>query len=253
MLLCEAAGFDVVLVETVGVGQSETAVADMVDFFLLLHAARRRRRAAGHQGGILELADLVVVNKADGDPTPPPAPARRSARHCGCWAIRTATPTARHRHAWRPQVMQLSALKGDGLQAFWTAVTQFRDLQTAQGRLMQRRSDQDRAWMWERISAGLQQRFRQHAAVQAALPHASADVRAGRVAPSVAARHLLALLDTPFFMRKPSTRRRRPQRRPLRRRHLQRLAGRHQAFELAGRVMKEGSNARASTGPRSTS
>jgi len=92
--------------------------------------------------------------------------------------------------------MQLSALKGDGLQAFWAVVTQFRDQQTAQGRLMQRRSDQDRAWMWERISAGLQQRFRQHAAVQAALPQASADVRAGRVAPSVAARQLLALLDT---------------------------------------------------------
>ena len=99
--------------------------------------------------------------------------------------------------AWRPPVLQLSALKGDGLDAFWKTVSDFHAQQLAQGRLAQRRSDQDRAWMWERISAGLQQRFRQHAAVHAALPSASADVRAGRVAPSVAARQLLALLDAP--------------------------------------------------------
>jgi LAO/AO transport system kinase len=94
-------------------------------------------------------------------------------------------------------VLQLSALKADGLETFWNTVSEFHALQQAQGRLAQRRSEQDRAWMWERIAAGLQQRFRQHAAVQAALPQASAEVRAGRVAPSVAARQLLALLDTP--------------------------------------------------------
>jgi len=136
----------------------------------------------------------VVINKADLDPD---AATRARAQ------ITSALRLLGHPYgdgqgaAWRPPVLQLSAIKGEGLEAFWNTVSDFHAQQLAHGRLAQRRSDQDRAWMWERISAGLQQRFRQHAAVQAALPTASADVRAGRVAPSVAARQLLALLDAP--------------------------------------------------------
>ena len=196
LLMCEAAGYDLVIVETVGVGQSETAVAGMTDMFVLLQLPNAGDDLQAIKKGVMELADLVVINKADIDPD---AATRARAQ------ISSALRLLGHPYgdanvaitgiAWRPQVMQISALKGDGLEAFWTAVTTFRDLQTRQGRLLQRRSEQDRAWMWERISAGLQQRFRQHAAVQAALPQASADVRAGRTAPSVAARHLLSLLD----------------------------------------------------------
>ena len=198
LLMCEAAGHDIVIVETVGVGQSETAVAGMTDMFVLLQLPNAGDDLQAIKKGVMELADLVVINKADIDPDAATraraqiSSALRLLGHpYGDAAAAVAGP------AWRPQVTQLSALKGDGLPAFWATVTEFRTLQATQGRLAQRRSDQDRAWMWERISAGLQQRFRQHAAVQAALPQASADVRAGRTAPSVAARHLLALLDSP--------------------------------------------------------
>jgi LAO/AO transport system kinase len=194
LLMCEAAGHDIVIVETVGVGQSETAVAGMTDMFVLLQLPNAGDDLQAIKKGVMELADLVVINKADIDPD---AATRARAQISSALRLLGHPYGDANGPAWRPQVTQLSALKGDGLQAFWATVTEFRTLQAAQGRLEQRRSDQDRAWMWERISTGLQQRFRQHAAVQAALPQASADVRAGRTAPSVAARHLLALLDPP--------------------------------------------------------
>ena len=194
LLMCEAAGHDIVIVETVGVGQSETAVAGMTDMFVLLQLPNAGDDLQAIKKGVMELADLVVINKADIDPD---AATRARAQISSALRLLGHPYGDGNAPAWRPQVMQLSALKGDGLSAFWATVSEFRALQAAQGRLAQRRSDQDRAWMWERISAGLQQRFRQHAAVQAALPQASADVRAGRTAPSVAARHLLALLDQP--------------------------------------------------------
>ena len=198
LLMCEAAGHDIVIVETVGVGQSETAVAGMTDMFVLLQLPNAGDDLQAIKKGVMELADLVVINKADIDPD-----AATRARAQISSALRLLGHPYGDANAavtgppWRAQVMQLSALEGDGLPAFWATVTEFRALQATQGRLAQRRSEQDRAWMWERISAGLQQRFRQHAAVQAALPQASADVRAGLTAPSVAARHLLALLDSP--------------------------------------------------------
>ena len=198
LLLCEAAGHDVVLVETVGVGQSETAVAGMTDMFVLLQLPNAGDDLQAIKKGVMELADLVVVNKADIDPD-----AATRARAQISSALRLLGQSQHDPHApedeqpWRPRVMQLSALKADGLDAFWATVTEFRERQQRQGRLQRRRSEQDGAWMWERIGAGLQQRFRHHAAVRAALPRATEDVRAGRTAPSVAARQLLALLDVP--------------------------------------------------------
>jgi LAO/AO transport system kinase len=192
LLMCEAAGHDVVIVETVGVGQSETAVAGMTDMFVLLQLPNAGDDLQAIKKGVMELADLVVINKADLDPD---AATRARAQITSALRLLGHPYGDGHGAAWRPPVLQLSALKGDGLETFWKTVSDFHAQQVAQGRLAQRRSDQDRAWMWERISAGLQQRFRRHAAVQAALPQASADVRAGRIAPSVAARQLLALLD----------------------------------------------------------
>ena len=191
MLVCEAAGFDIVLVETVGVGQSETAVAGMTDMFVLLQLPNAGDDLQAIKKGVMELADLVVINKADLDE----AAATR--------ARATITSSLRvhglHGHtdtsAWQPCVMQLSALKGSGMEEFWQTVLRFRDQQTASGRLAARRHAQDHAWMWERIEAGLRQRFRSHPAVGAALPAVEEDVRAGRLPPSVAARRLLDLMS----------------------------------------------------------
>ena len=186
LLVCEAAGFDVVIVETVGVGQSETAVAGMTDIFVLLQLPNAGDDLQAIKKGVMELADLVVINKADLDEA-----AATRARAQITSALRLFGP---HAHA-APQVLQLSALKGTGLADFWQAVTQFRERQTASGQLAERRHAQDQAWMWERVEAGLRQRFKSHAAVRAALPQTSAEVRAGRLAASVAARRLLDLLD----------------------------------------------------------
>jgi LAO/AO transport system kinase len=194
MLVLEAAGHDVVIVETVGVGQSETAVAGMTDMFVLLQLPNAGDDLQAIKKGVMELADLVVVNKADLDEA---AATRARAQITSALRIFGLHGHPDHAHhdatVWHPRVLQLSALKGHGLSDFWDAVTQFRDLQTASGRLAQRREGQTVAWLWERIDAGLKERFRKHAAVAAALPATTADVRAGRVAASVAARRLLDL------------------------------------------------------------
>jgi LAO/AO transport system kinase len=209
LLVCEAAGFDVVIVETVGVGQSETAVAGMTDMFCLLQLPNAGDDLQAIKKGVMELADLVVINKADLDA----AAATRAQAHISS-ALRLFGAHSRgdqahhanhapHDHAhhvdtlWHPQVLQLSALRGQGLEGFWAAVSRFRELQTASGRLAARRHAQDQAWMWERIEAGLRQRFREHRAVREALPQAAEEVRAGLVAPSVAARQLLDLFGAP--------------------------------------------------------
>jgi LAO/AO transport system kinase len=186
LLVCEAAGFDVVIVETVGVGQSETAVAGMTDCFALLQLPNAGDDLQAIKKGVMELADLVVINKADLDEA---AATRARAQITG--ALRFLGP---HAHAAVP-VLQLSALQGTGLPAFWQAVDDFRAHAQASGALAQRRHAQDQAWMWERIEAGLRQRFRQHPAVREALPQITDDVRAGRMAASVAARRLLDLTN----------------------------------------------------------
>ncbi len=194
MLVCEAAGFDIVIVETVGVGQSETAVAGMTDMFILLQLPNAGDELQAIKKGVMELADLVVINKADLDEAAATraraqiASSLRIYGQHGHHAVHDAT-------RWQPQVLQLSALKATGLAEFWQVVQDFRTLQQASGGIAARRHAQDRAWMWERIEAGLRQRFNDHPAVRAALPGVTDEVRAGRLAASVAARRLLDLMN----------------------------------------------------------
>jgi LAO/AO transport system kinase len=195
MLVCEAAGYDVVIVETVGVGQSETAVAGMTDMFVLLQLPNAGDDLQAIKKGVMELADLVAINKADIDRD---AATRAQAQITS--ALRILGQHGHPDHAghdetlWHPQVLQLSALKGEGVDAFWQAVTRFRKLQEASGRLAARRRQQALAWMWERIESGLKQAFRQDPEVKALLAQATKDVEQGRVAASTAARQLLAAM-----------------------------------------------------------
>jgi LAO/AO transport system kinase len=192
MLVCEAAGHDVVIVETVGVGQSETAVAGMTDMFVLLQLPNAGDDLQAIKKGVMELADLVVINKADIDGD---AATRAQAQITS--ALRILGQHGRPDHAphdetlWHAQVLQLSALKAQGIDRFWQAVSRFRNLQDASGRLAARRRQQALAWMWERIESGLRQAFRQHPQVKSLLPQITHDVEHGRLAASTAARQLL--------------------------------------------------------------
>jgi LAO/AO transport system kinase len=196
MLVCEAAGYDVVIVETVGVGQSETAVAGMTDMFVLLQLPNAGDDLQAIKKGVMELADLVVINKADIDPD---AATRARAQITSALRILGQHGHPDHAHhdgkLWHPQVLQLSALKNEGVDRFWQAVTQFRGLQDANGRLAARRRHQALDWMWERIESGLRQAFRQNAEVKSLLPAMTRDVEEGRLAASTAARQLLQALQ----------------------------------------------------------
>ena len=188
MLVCEAAGFDVVIVETVGVGQSETAVANMTDMFVLLQLPNAGDDLQGIKKGIMELADLIVINKAVADPA---AAMRAKAQ------LETALHMLRPPHPdWRVPVLLVSALKGEGLDRFWETVLAFRDTMQKNGALAEKRRHQALAWMWERIDAELKRRFRQHPAVRTMLPAIERDVESGRLAPVVAARRLLDASQT---------------------------------------------------------
>jgi LAO/AO transport system kinase len=181
MLVCEAAGHDIVIVETVGVGQSETAVAGMTDVFALLQLPNAGDDLQAIKRGVMEMADVVVINKADIDAA---AATRAEAQ---------LTSALRLLHRKPPPVLQASALNEDGIEAFWRTVCELRERDEASGALQRRRHEQDRAWMWGLIEAGLRTRFRTDARVREALPRMTDDVDAGRVAPSVAARQLLDL------------------------------------------------------------
>ena len=192
MLVVEAANFDVVIVETVGVGQSETAVAQMTDMFVLLQLPNAGDDLQAIKKGVMELADLVVINKADLDPA---AATRAQAQISGALRLLGlhGNPANVHHAAsqWHPTVIQISALLGQGVDGFWASVLEFKALQTANGRFATRRQGQALAWMWERIDAGLKQRFKAQPEVAALLPQLSGEVRAGRLPSSTAARMLL--------------------------------------------------------------
>ncbi|MEJ5359857.1 MAG: methylmalonyl Co-A mutase-associated GTPase MeaB [Desulfobacterales bacterium] len=190
MLLCEAAGFDVVLVETVGVGQSETAVASMVDFFLVLLLAGAGDEIQGIKKGVLELADALAVTKADGENR---ARAEHAARVYAS-ALRLLQPSS---PSWTPPVLLCSALEGSGIAEVWETVRRHREIFTATGELAEKRRQQAVSWMWSLIEEGLKERFRRHPAVRGRLERTLRDVEAGRMPPTTAAEALLFLLDKP--------------------------------------------------------
>ena len=198
MLVCEAAGHDVVIVETVGVGQSETAVANMTDMFVLMQLPNAGDDLQAIKKGVMEMADLILINKADID-----AHAATRAQAQMTSSLRLLGLHGRPEHAhhdtsiWHPQVLQLSALQGRGVDAFWAKVNEFKQLQVANGKFAARRQNQALAWMWERIEAGLKQAFRQHPVVQSQLPMLTQQVQEGQIAASTAARWLLQAQQQP--------------------------------------------------------
>ena len=189
MLVCEAAGYDVVIVETVGVGQSETAVASMTDMFVLLQLPNAGDDLQAIKKGVMELADLVVINKADIDPD---AASRAEAYIKSSLRLFGGHGDAVH---WSPRVMQMSALKSQGIDAFWSSVEEFHRKRHATGEFDTRRKQQALAWMWDLVHARLHSDFRHHDAVRHALPQTVRDVTEARVAPSSAARALLNLFE----------------------------------------------------------
>lgn len=192
MLVCEAAGYDTVIVETVGVGQSETAVHGMTDMFVLLQLPNAGDELQAIKKGVMELADLVVINKADVDRDAALRAQAQITSSLRLLGIVASTSHASESVQWQPRVLSLSALKAQGIPEFWQSVAQFQSVQSANGQLAKRREQQALAWMWERIDAGLKQAFKQDPAVRALLPELTQAVRTGRVAASVAARNLLA-------------------------------------------------------------
>jgi len=187
MLACEAAGFDVVIVETVGVGQSETAVAGMTDVFVLLQMPNAGDDLQAIKRGIVELADIIVYNKVDIDPK-----AAQLAMGQMKQALSLLRPAA---DGWRPPVVGVSAMRRDGIDAFWREVLRCRDTLAAGGQLEAKRRRQSLDWMWALIDAGLRERFRSHAGVHSALPACEAQVEAGTLAPSAGAMRLLDILE----------------------------------------------------------
>jgi LAO/AO transport system kinase len=190
LLLCEAAGFDVIIVETVGVGQSETSVAGMTDVFVLLQLPNSGDDLQAIKKGIMELADLVVFNKADIDPRAADIAANqmKSALHM----LRPTSPN------WTPPVLTLSAIKKEGVAEFWQTIEKYRDTLTASGELAAKRQHQALAWMWQLIDAGLRGRFRAHPAVTGAMPEMVAAVEGGSTTPTAAAHRLLNLMNRYF-------------------------------------------------------
>jgi LAO/AO transport system kinase len=185
MLLCEAAGFEIVLVETVGVGQGETAVADMVDFFLVLVLPGAGDELQGIKKGVFELADALAVNKADGD-----GAARARIALADLRSALRYLP--RKRASWAPRAVAVSGLSGAGLDELWAVIDEHRRLLASTGELAGLRASQQRTWMWTLIRERLEHRFRADPAVAVALPRLEAAVEAGAITSSAAADELLA-------------------------------------------------------------
>ena len=187
MLLCEAAGYEVILVETVGVGQSEVAVADMTDFFLVLALPGAGDELQALKKGVVELADMIAVNKADGDNL---ARAKlAAAEYSAALHILSARSPD-----WSPPVMTCSALSGDGIAQLWAHILDHREKLTASGELKTRRGEQQVKWMWTMLEERLFEPLRSDRALKAALPRIEADVAAGRLAPATAVEQVTAML-----------------------------------------------------------
>jgi LAO/AO transport system kinase len=187
MLLCEAAGFDVVLVETVGIGQSETAVCDMTDFFLALMLPGGGDELQGIKKGLVELADMIAINKADGDNL------KRAnitaADYRG--ALHILAPRSEH---WHPPVVTYSALAGTGIADLWQKVLEHRKAMNASGEFAARRRDQQVKWMWSMLEQRLMARLRADPAIRSKVKKMEAEVADGRITPSVAAEQIAEML-----------------------------------------------------------
>lgn len=200
MLVAEAAGFDVVIVETVGVGQSEIAVSGMTDMFVLLQLPNAGDDLQAIKKGVMEIADLIVINKVDLDPN-----AAMRAQAFITSSLRLLGFQGNPDHAshnqefWHPIVMTMSALEGKGVPELWEKIMHFQHLQKTNGKFDARRQQQAGAWMWDRIEAGLKNAFRNNVAVQELLPTLSAQVNQGTMTASVAARRLLESMGHEFF------------------------------------------------------
>jgi LAO/AO transport system kinase len=187
MLLCEAAGFDVILVETVGVGQSETAVADLTDFFLVLMLPGAGDELQGIKKGILELADMIAVNKAEGDGRPRALAAAAEYRA----ALHILTPATA---TWSPPVVTISGLTGEGLDDLWERVLDHRRRLDATGEIAAKRRTQDIRWMWALVDERLRERLTGDASLRARMSAIEASVRDGAASPSAAADEIAALI-----------------------------------------------------------
>jgi LAO/AO transport system kinase len=187
MLLCEAAGYDVVMVETVGIGQSETAVADMTDFFLVLMLPGAGDELQGLKKGIVELADMIAVNKADGDNIQRAKLAAADYR-AALNILKAQSET------WSPPVVTYSALTGDGVNELWRLVLDHNQKMTGSGELSARRRDQQVKWMWTMLEERLTSRLRGDPAVREKLRQAEAAVAAGKLAPTLAVEEIAGLL-----------------------------------------------------------
>lgn len=190
IVLLEAARFDVILVETVGVGQSEVAVSNMVDTFVFLTLARTGDQLQGIKKGVLELADIVVVNKADGEHA---IEARAAARELAA-AIRLIYP---RETLWRPPVLTMSALDGIGLEELWDAIGKHREVLTAAGEFDARRRAQQVDWTWAMVRDAVLDRVLTHPAVKALRAEVERQVRDGEITPALAARRIVEASDDP--------------------------------------------------------
>ena len=189
LLLCEAAGFDIILVETVGVGQSEHQVAGMVDFFLLLMLPGGGDELQGIKKGILELADAIVVNKADGSSE---SLARTTQQH-----YRSAMSLLRHDDFWEPKVLTCSALQRQGIEDIWNMISEYADASRANGAFDEIRAEQNLSWMRQLVDELLRDQLAKHPRVREALPTVEADVRSAAQTPLAAAQAILALSSEP--------------------------------------------------------
>ena len=191
IIVCEAAGFDVIIVETVGVGQSETTVASMVDFFLVLMLAGAGDELQGIKKGVLELADAIAINKADGNNIENAKKAKSEYEK----ALSLLTPSSK---TWSPPVLTCSAVTMDGIDEIWQTILDHRKKIEASGELAEKRSKQALDWMWALVEEGLIDRFYKNSKVKKYLPKIVKSVKKGKTGPTVAAHKLLYLHDQCF-------------------------------------------------------